>query len=314
MKIVLTVLTELLLLPYVGWGIYNLQRRYRYYDDISPAAEASTLVCVTVYLYVQFAVLELWMEQAPVYLIFAVLGLFVSAAALYGHMAVSLLSWVLVDFMLPSPAENVDHPRMGPQEALERQKDYASALEGYMVLARIYPRDVEVPSRIANCLLRLDRAGEAPGWLERALGNCSSAEEALPVTNRLCEVYERVLNRPEQAREALAAYLARYPDSSDAGEVRDHIAHIGAGHSRTHDTALVPLAEGGLGETPLSDFHENERAAGLPELAPIEGPLSVQDETRAREDRKRSRAVKLEIEALGPPEQRAEENDKQFGE
>lgn len=314
MKIVLTVLTELLLLPYLGWGIYNLRRRYRYYDDISPALEASTLVCVTVYLYVQFAVLEIWLEQAPAYLIFAVLGLFVSAAALYGHMAVSLLSWIVVDFMLPNPEENADHPRMGPQEALERQDDYASALEGYLVLARIYPRNSEVAVRIANCLLRLDRGEDATGWLERALGNCGSAEEALPVVNRLCEVYERVLDRPEEARKALSDYLVRFPDAVDAGEVREHLENIGVAIVRELDAALAPLADGGLGGSTGEESGADAQRGDLPGLAPIDAPLGAPEEPPAKGERKRGRAIKLEIEALGAPDRPPVEEHEQADE
>lgn len=298
MKIVLTALTQLLLLPYFGWGIYNLRRRYRFHDDVSPTVEASTLVCVTIYLYVQIAVLEFWMEQALVYLIFSVLGLFVSAAALYGHMAISLLGWVIVDFMLPYPSVNADHPRMGPQEALERQKDYQGALEGYLVLARIYPRNIEVSLRIAGCLLWLDRAEEAPGWLERALKNCANAGEALPIVNRLCEVYERVLKTPAKARETLEDFLGRYPEAAEASEVREHLAHVGVEYRHAPDDALVPLAESAIGGFAPEEAASTRQPSELPGLAPIEGPLNVAIEAPVISERTQGRPVTLEIEAM----------------
>lgn len=282
MELAAATFVEMLLLPYVAWGVYNLRRKFRFRDDISPAVEACTLVAITVYLALEIEALEYALSDTPPYLIFAVLGLLVSATALYGHMAVSLLTYLLVDFFMPGPGSNIDHPRMGPEEELERRKDYLGALEGYLVLARIYPRDITICLRIANNLIRLGRASEAPAWLERALSFCADAEQGLPVVNRLCEVLEHELGRPEDARNALHLFLERFPNTSEAAEIREHIERVGRPReAAVHDSALAPLANAPIMEPGSGAGQEKEAPVSIG-LARIEGPLGTQADSEPK--------------------------------
>jgi len=264
----------------MGWGIYNLRRRFRFHDETHPLIETATLVLVFAYLAVEIRVLETWFERAPGYVIFAVLGLVVSAAALYGHMAVSLLSWLIVDFMMPGHQGNPEHPRMGPEEALEREKDYAGALDGYLVLARIYPRNTEIPMRIVSNLLRLDRAREAPSWLERALACCADDDAAAGIVTRLCEVYEHHLDDPGRARAALDAFLEGNPRVKDRDALRERLDRIGAQGARVERrVTLMPLAEAPLEEPPPEKSVEKPRGRARLDIAPLaQCPLAPEDD------------------------------------
>lgn len=301
MQSVLAALTELLLIPYVGWGVYNLRRRFRFHDELHPLVEAVSLALVSIYLAIQVQVLEYWFEAAPAYVMFAVLGLFVSAAALYGHMAISLVSWIIVDFMMPGYRGNPDHPRMGPEEALERQRDYEGAIEGYLVLARIYPRNIEIPMRVANNLLRLGRGHEAPTWLERALACCSGGDEATPVVTRLCEVYERYLNDPERARATLEAFLERYPDVKEKEALTEHLGRIGKAIVAGHAAQLTRLADTPLQEPSPPERTEKPKRRAKLDIAPIEGPIAAPESSSASKTvEPKPPKPNLSIEAMGP--------------
>ncbi|MBP8130754.1 MAG: hypothetical protein KA184_14335 [Candidatus Hydrogenedentes bacterium] len=299
---ILAVLTELLLIPYVAWGIYNLRRRFRFHDDIPPIVEAITLALVGVFVAVEVQVLEYWFEKAAAYVIFAILGLFTSAVALYGHMAISLLSWLIVDFMMPGHRGNPDHPRMGPEEALEHQRDYEGALEGYLVLARIYPRDTEIPMRIVNNLLRLNREKEAPAWLQRALACCSTGEEAAPVVLRLCDVYERHLDDPRQARETLRSFLAQYPGVKEREALAERLGRIGTAIVTEHAAQLTRLAEAPLAPPPAPEPGPKPRRRTRLDVAPIQGPIAPSEPSSAdKAEEPEPAKPALSIEAIRPP-------------
>jgi tetratricopeptide (TPR) repeat protein len=223
------VFSALLLIPYFAWGIYTLRLRFRYYEDIPPAIEAVSLLGVAVFYAVEIHLLRVYLGPLRVYFIFAVLGLMVSGAALYGPMIVSLLSQLLVDVIVPGERSKTREPRYEPAEALEREQDYEGALREYMVMARIFPQEATVHVRIAECYMQLARPAEAVQWFERALKHMDSPESSLEVTNRLCEIYHRQLGRPQEGGRLLEAYLLKYPDAEYAGSVRARLAALDAG-------------------------------------------------------------------------------------
>ena len=216
------------LIPYFGWGIHTLRLRLRYHEDITPPIEAATLLGVALFYAFELFLLRASVGYNHAYFFFAVLGLLASGAALYGPMAASLLSQVMVDAMMPGERSPVREPRFEPAEALERQDDYEGALREYLVMARIFPREPAVLLRIADCYVKLSQPNDAVSWFERALPCLTSPEESLRVTNRLCEIYNRQLDRPHEVNRLLAAYLERYPDAEYAGSIRDRLARLGA--------------------------------------------------------------------------------------
>jgi tetratricopeptide repeat protein len=219
-------LALLLLIPYVGWGVHLLRLRLRYHEEINPTIEVFTLLGVVVLLSFEFKVFGFWLRDLPVAHIFTILGLLVSAVALYGQSAVSLISMALVDLIMPTGPSSDSEPRFGPAEALERQGDYQGAVQEYMVIARLFPRDPRPPLRIADNLVKVGRSEEAARWFERALKRLTSPGKSLPVVNRLAEIYLRQLNRPEDAVRVLEAYLSRYPDAEYADAVRTRLTAI----------------------------------------------------------------------------------------
>ena len=212
------------LVPYFAWGLYTLRRHYAYREELPPYLEALTLLAVAMFYALESFLLRSSMSSTPAYNFFAILGLVVSGAALYGPMAISLVSQVLVDLILPGERSKTMEPRYEPAEALEREQDFEGALREYLVIARVFPREPNTFLRIAEVHLRLDQAEDAAAWFERALKLLDSAERSLQITNRACEIYQRTLGRPDEVGRLLEAYLAQYPDAEFSGSVRDRLA------------------------------------------------------------------------------------------
>ena len=79
MSLIAFFLSTLLLLPYLGGGIYTLRVRYFHHEEFSLATEAVTIVAVTSFLFVELSLLNTWMADMQVQYIFVALGLFVHA-------------------------------------------------------------------------------------------------------------------------------------------------------------------------------------------------------------------------------------------
>jgi tetratricopeptide (TPR) repeat protein len=220
--------STVLLVPYLAWGIHLLVRRFRYHEEEPPLLEAATLLFVLLFVVLQVVLLRAYMPNEFLDFIFAVLGLIVSAAALYGHVLVSFLSRGIVDMMTPDPDGAVDVPRLGPAQALERCEDFEGALQECLVLARIYPRDPGVQMHIAQNLQKLARFEESAAWYEKASLNSTSHEPRLLLAIRAVEVFQRDLQRPEEAVQVLERYLEGTPDGPNESHVRDHIARLSA--------------------------------------------------------------------------------------
>ena len=230
----------------MGWGIYGLDRRYRRDEEWPPWIEVLTLAAVVAVVAFELAQLREVMREQMLFYVFAVLGLFVSCVALYAHMAISLTSRLMVEMVVSGDDTVTDHPRFGPAEMLERQKDYEGALQEYLVIARIYPHHPAVHLRVAENLVRLSRPEEATVWLTRALRHVTTDEAALPVVSRLCEVYQYSLKNSDQARAALESFLRRFPDSRHVEEVKAHLERLGAPGPQARTAELIPLKDAPL--------------------------------------------------------------------
>ena len=226
MDIIVIALTAVLLVAYVAWGIVTLRLRYRYHEDLPVVVEEITLICVILFCVFEAALIKRWIDPDEIGFFFAVLGLIVSAAALYGHMVVSLASQLIVDMVMPGDRSAPSEPQYGPAEALERQGDFEGAIREYMVIARIFPKAPTAAIRVGDNLVKLGRAKEAAPWFERGLAHLDSGDTSLKVTNRLFEIYVRDLERPQQARKVLEDYLERFPDAEYADSVRQRLEQL----------------------------------------------------------------------------------------
>ncbi|MFM1920489.1 MAG: hypothetical protein RLZZ303_2123 [Candidatus Hydrogenedentota bacterium] len=202
------------LVPYFCWGVYAMHARFLRHHDWPIHIEAATLAAIAAFYAFAFPLLRQYLADTPAAMLFAMLGLFASGAALYGHMAISLTAKLVVDAVTHGggPAEG---PRLGPAEALERVHDYEGAIAEYLILARMYPNDVPVKMRMAECMLKLKRAEDAGYWLDRALEKSDTQAIRSTVVTRLADVAVRELQDVDRARRALAAYLGVYPDAPD---------------------------------------------------------------------------------------------------
>lgn len=213
-----------LLIPFFGWGIYLLRRRFLYYEESTVTLELCTIFFVGFFFWVETLVLRQALAGQLILHLAAILGLSISGFALYAHVFISLLSRVVVDMVAPGQDTAVDQPRFGPVDALEREGDYEAALGEYLVLARIYPRNIEVLSRTANIHVVLDRPSEAVEWYLRARKRATRADDALEVVNSLCRLYDEELDRSEKAEYQLARFIRDFPDSPDVDIVRDRLS------------------------------------------------------------------------------------------
>ena len=220
------ILTGAVLVPYLAWGVYTLRVRYRYHEDLPAAAQAATLLALAVFYIVEFYLLGLAMRNMKVYYAFAVLGLAVSGAALYGPLLISMISRVLVDSIMPAERSSTREPHYAPAEALEREGDFEGALREYLVIARIFPKEAIVYLRIGDLYTKLDRPERAVTWFERGLALLDSADKGLRIVNRLCSIYTRQLERPEDAQRLLREYLDKYPAAEYADSVLKRLQRL----------------------------------------------------------------------------------------
>lgn len=217
-------LAMILLVPYLGWGIYGLRLRYRHHEEFPPAVELATLAGLLVFYGIEFAVLDQWLTAEPIVYLFTVLAFAVSGTALYGHVFISIVSRILVDAVIPNDDLATSGPRFGPAEELEKRGDFEGALQEYLVIARIYPKDPATSIRVAGVYAELKRPLESAQWFERAMTRIDDADRALSIVNRLCGLYDGELDRPEGAVRTLEAFLERFPESDLSDRVRLRLA------------------------------------------------------------------------------------------
>lgn len=215
-----------MMLPFFLWGIYTLRIRFRYHEEFAPKVEIFTLLAVVVFIGIEVVLLRTWMTDTPVLYLFTILGLCVATAALYGAMMVSLASHFIVDMVLPTESEDMNTPHFAPAEALEHLGDFDAALQEYLVIARIFPKDAPTAMRVGNCLVRLERSEEAAAAFERGLALQSDEEGSLKTTNRLAEIYQRRLDRPDEALRVLQVYINKFPDSPRVESIQSRMERL----------------------------------------------------------------------------------------
>ncbi len=245
---------------FVVFGIWSLHQRFRRLEEWSLRTQLLTLSGLLFFYVVETTVLRRALHDNIVFFIFALLGLFVAGLALYGHIVVSVLSRLLVELVAPDNPAAPDIPRLGPAEALERQGDWNGALQEYYILARIYPDQTLLYTRIANNLIRLERKDDASSWLKRAIKHSKRPDECLALSRRLFDIYKG-LGRPELARQALTAFLKRFPEHAASDHIRKQLSEgpSGADSDQTSEVAnaLESLAKGDLTDVAASETSES---------------------------------------------------------
>lgn len=242
-----------LLIPFFGWAIVLLRRRFQYYEENSLALEMLTAGGLALFLWIEVSILGQALSDKLLYL-FAILGLSVSTFALYAHLLISLASRIVVDMISPRGESAAYQPRFGPVDALEREEDYEGALQEYLVLARIYPRNFEVLSRTGRVQEILGNVEEAVAWYERARKRATRADEALLAVNHLCMLYDTKLHQPEQADHQLATFIHDYPNSLDRDIVVERLERRANRTGFSLSQLLEALEENPLAEAPVEEI------------------------------------------------------------
>lgn len=222
----ISIASVLMLIPYFGWGLYVLRERLRHDAELKHSLEIATLVGLAIFYLIEIELFHSAMAGAPVLYFFAILGLVVSSAALYGPMLVSLLSYLIVESVMPGGEKAVLEPRFGPAEALERRGDFEGAVKEYMVIARVFPKDPTAFVRIGDNLIKLDQSEEAAVWFERGLQRLASPQKSLMVSNRLFDLYYRHLDEPAKGLRVLQDYVTKFPDAEAAETVRERLSNL----------------------------------------------------------------------------------------
>lgn len=216
-------LAWLLMIPYLAWGIYALIVRFRWREELQFPLKIATVVALFLFYIVEIRLIII-NDTEPVNFVFAIAGLMISGAALYGPLTVSLLSHMMVNLVMPASQPVCHEPQYGAAEACERTGDYEGAVREYIALARMFPKEPKILLRAGDNLMKLGQLEDAAAWFERGLAALHSAERSLPVVNRLHDIYSRHLNWPDKARHVLEGYLEKYPDSEYSALVRARLS------------------------------------------------------------------------------------------
>lgn len=254
-----------LVFPFFGWAIFLLRRRFQFHEENSLVLEILTVAGLALFLWIELTILKYALDDQILLYLAAILALSVSTFALYAHVLISLASRILVDMVSPRGETAAYQPRFGPVDALEREEDYEGALQEYLVLARIYPRNFEVLSRTGRVQEILDRPEEAVAWYLRARKRATRAEEALLAVNHLCTLYDNQLGQPEEADHQLAMFIQDFPDAFDRDIVVERLERRAHRDGFKLSSLLDALEENPLALAPLEEIT-------LPVTLPIAKP------------------------------------------
>jgi len=165
---------------------------------------------------------------------------------------VSIASQMVVDMIHPPQEHELEAPEFAPAEALEEVGDYDGALNEYLVMARIFPRDPEPIVKIADTYQELGDAENTAVYLEKALMVIVTPDHALRVTHRLSGIYNRELHQPDEAVRVLEDFITRFPDSDKTEKVQTKIDRLVGAESEPEEFKSVT----GLLEAPPTDLSE----------------------------------------------------------
>lgn len=220
------VLSGILLIPYLFWGVFLLRQRLVYKVELDRALETFTIAALVFFFIFEFTLLKMYLGNSPIKLMFSSMGLAASGLALYGPLFVSFSSHLVVDLIMPTASFDPNVPQYGAAAGCELRGDFEAAAREYATVARMFPRDTHAPLRAADNFMKADDVDQALPFFHQGLRNVKSAPEALRITNRLFEIYRRRLNDSEQAKLVLETFLERFPDTEYADSVKVRIQRL----------------------------------------------------------------------------------------
>jgi hypothetical protein len=240
------IIITLMLIPYVGWGVYTLRLRYRDHSELESSVEWLTLGFVFVVNFLFLNTMKTDMGHNPIFFLFTMLAMFTTFAALYGPMLVSRISHSFVELTHPEQLPEEIGPDFSPAESLESMGDWDGALQEYTVLARIFPKEPEPVLRMASTLIELNHYEDAVSMMERGLRQLQDETRSLRLTYRVVALCNDELGDVERAVAAIDRYITAYPDTEkiEALEKRkDRLLNGKEPEKAVFSTALEPLAE-----------------------------------------------------------------------
>ena len=223
MTFILPIIFIFLLIPYMGWGIYILRLQLKYREELEASVKWATVAGVIAFHFLQLSILRRWMGTDSGDYLFTTLGLMLSSVALYGHLVMSIASQIAVDMIHPPDEHESDTPDFAPAEALEEIGDYEGALNEYMVIGRIFPKDPDPLLRLADTYMHLGETEKALVYFSKGLNCVGFPERALRITNRMYGIYANTLDNSEEAKAVLHDFLQRFGDTEEGESVRKRL-------------------------------------------------------------------------------------------
>lgn len=220
------VLSGILLIPYLFWGVFLLRQRLVYRAELDRAVELFTIAALVFFFIFEFTLLKMYLGNSPVKLVFSSLGLVASGIALYGPLLISFGSHLMVDLVMPSAQFDPSVPQYGAAAGCELRGDFEAAAREYAAIARMFPKDSHAPLRAADNFMKNDEIDQALPFFQQGLRNVRSSSEALRISNRLFDIYRRNLNDVVKAKAVLQDFVMRFPDAEYAESVKNRIERL----------------------------------------------------------------------------------------
>lgn len=293
------IMSLLLLIPYVGWGIHTLRKRYVLREELPMSVEAATFVFLVLFFAVEIGLAGILLTKERLTHIVAILGLFVSGTALYGPMINNFFSRIIVGLITHGDEAAPDQPRFGPAEALEYHGDDEGALKEYTIIARIYPWNPGVYLRIAEVSIRLKQYEDAVTWLDYGLKRLKTAHECLPLLMRLCDIFSDHLDKPEESKRILNDFSARFPDTKEGDAIRKRLARNKVDFCAQISSLLEDMAGISLTQADIPEDNSPENKGKVITLEALESKPMPETAPKRKE---KPKASSIQLEAMDSEE------------
>lgn len=239
---------------FLGFGIWSLHVRFHLQQEWSVRRQIAVLGVVLLFFGYEIIMVRQLIRDDIALFIFTLLGLLVAGMALYGHLAVSLLSRILVELILPDYPGISSTPQLGHAVRLEKQGDWEGALQEYFVLVHIHPGNPAVLARITANLICQKRYTEASHWFDRLVTYAEHPDDARALLEQMAAAFTDEKDQP-LLRNGMLRFLQRFPQQT---EIKAQLAHLDAeeaGRPR-------PLGTGISGEKPGNPPFQSSAAVG----------------------------------------------------
>ncbi len=117
-------------------------------------------------------------------------------------------------------------PTFDKANAAAARRDYAAAERLYTEAVNAYPDDPTPLLRLADLHLTQGHLAQAAVHLRQAAGLAGGPEQEATIVFRLAELFALRMGKPDEARDALEAFIRTYPNTKYAEFAQERIAAL----------------------------------------------------------------------------------------